>query len=553
MLTLHTYLARELLKTFGLTSVALTLLVVMGGGVANIFRGEGLGAEDVFKVFLFLTPVAITLILPVAALFSAAITYGRASADNEITACRAAGINIHRLLLSAGLLGLFVTIFTYVSWNFMIPGLSRMIEETTRRELPGIVMGQFQKARPLAFGKYRITAGRCEIMENPPPGIVLPEDHTYLLLSKVSFLEMGDEEYLRYGTADATIIDFDGSGDTPRVTVDLQGVRTFDASRRQYYDLAHQVLGPFDVPMPMRRKTKFENLARLVHYQRHPAESPEIEDRLFGIRRELMSFYVQQEAIDRLAKDGVIKWMGPGVQYEISARQYAVDPDDGRTTLRDVRVVEVEDPPRRDGDGMKQVMTAESATLDLRSAMDKNRPLIMVELIGNVETRTVAPARRDNDRTVRKTKESLKPLEYMDQPGLVDRLAQFDTKAFLQGTPIVGLPRKQHKQCERFWQRLDTFRAEVIGEIHFRGSYALTPVAVVLMGAILGIIIRGGQVLTAFGISCVPSLFVVLISIVGRNLADRPDYSTVSLFVMWGGTAFIYLATAFVAFKVLKR
>ena len=546
MLTLHTYLARELLKTFGLTSVALTLLVVMGGGVANIFRGEGLGADDVFKVFLFLTPVAITLILPVAALFSAAITYGRASADNEITACRAAGIDIHRLLLSAGLLGFFVTIFTYVSWNFMIPGLSRMIEETTRRELPGIVMGQFQKARPLAFGKYRITAGRCEIMENPPPGIVLPKDHTYLLLSKVSFLEMGDEEYLRYGTADATIIDFDSSADTPRVTVDLQGVRTFDASRRQYYDLSHQVLGPFDVPMPMRRKTKFENLSRLIHYQRHPAESPEIEDRLFGIRRELMSFYVQQEAIDRLDKDRVIRWSGPGVLYEISAQAYAVGPDDGRTTLRDVRVVEK-------SDGMEQVMTAESATLDLRSSMDKSRPLIMVELIGNVESRATIPAQRDNDRTVRKTKETLKPLEYMDQPGLVDRLAGFDTKAFLQGTPIVGLPRKQHKQCERFWQRLDTFRAEVIGEIHFRGSYALTPVAVVLMGAILGIIIRGGQVLTAFGISCVPSLFVVLISIVGRNLADRPDYSMASLIVMWGGTAFMYLATAYVAFKVLKR
>src|SRR5262245_11274604 len=124
MRTLHLYLARELLKTFALTAIALTLLLVMGGGVANIFKGEGLGAEELIKVFAFLTPVAVTLILPVAALFSAAITYGRAAADNEITACRAAGINIHRLLLSAALLGLFVTITTYWAWNYLIPGLS---------------------------------------------------------------------------------------------------------------------------------------------------------------------------------------------------------------------------------------------------------------------------------------------------------------------------------------------------------------------------------------------------------------------------------------------
>ena len=136
MLTLHGYFGRELLKTFAMTAVALTLLLVLGGGVANLFKGEGLGADKLVQVFAFLTPVAITLILPIAALFSAAITYGRASADNEITACRAAGINIHRLLLAAAALGLAVTGVTYWSWNFLIPGLSKRIADVTRRDIP---------------------------------------------------------------------------------------------------------------------------------------------------------------------------------------------------------------------------------------------------------------------------------------------------------------------------------------------------------------------------------------------------------------------------------
>ena len=88
MRTLHTYFGRELLKTFGMTAAALTVLIVMGGGVANLFRGEGIGAKEMGIIFALLTPIAITLILPVAALFSATITYGRAALDNEVFVTR---------------------------------------------------------------------------------------------------------------------------------------------------------------------------------------------------------------------------------------------------------------------------------------------------------------------------------------------------------------------------------------------------------------------------------------------------------------------------------
>jgi hypothetical protein len=78
-------------------------------------------------------------------------------------------------------------------------------------------------------------------------------------------------------------------------------------------------------------------------------------------------------------------------------------------------------------------------------------------------------------------------------------------------------------------------------------------VAIVLFGAVLGIIVRGGQVLTAFGISCLPMLFVVVAGIVGRNLSDRPAYGAMGIAVMWGAAAFMYFATGFVAVKILKR
>ncbi len=548
MLTLHLYYARELIKTFLMTAVALTLLIVMGGGVANLFRGQGIGANEMAKVFLFLTPVAVTLILPVAALFSAAITYGRSAADNEVLACRSAGINIHRLFIPALVLGLLVTIFTYWSWNYMIPSLSRQIEEMSRRDLPSIVMGQFQKAKPLTFGKYRMTTSQCRVLDSKDLEVDLPPNHTYLELIGVSFLETADQDVMRFGTADTTIIDFDRTASVPRVTVDLQGVRNFDVSRRQYYEMEHQVLGPFEIPMPIRRKTKFEDLNTLLGYMNHPETIPEIEDRLRGLKREMMTHFTQQDALASfdpdLGGDGTYRLVGNDVRYDITAESFNVDPDNGRISLRNVQVVETAEPHGR-------FLTADTATLELRSGVSRERPVIIVELVGNVGIRRNSPA--SQDRIVRKPKEALKPIEFFGQPSLVKKVEAFDPLSLLDPTATFELHRKHTALRGRLLDRLDEMQSEVQGEIHFRASYSMCAVAIVLFGAVLGVVIRGGQVLTAFGISCIPMVFVVVASIVGRNLADRPEYTTLSTCVMWGALVLMCGATGFVGMRILKR
>jgi hypothetical protein len=93
----------------------------------------------------------------------------------------------------------------------------------------------------------------------------------------------------------------------------------------------------------------------------------------------------------------------------------------------------------------------------------------------------------------------------------------------------------------------------VRGEIHFRAAYACSAVATVLLGAMLGIVLRGGQVLTAFGISCVPTAFVVVAGIVGRNLSSQPQYGIASMAVMWGATAMMFVACAVVSAKLLPK
>ncbi len=555
MRTLHTYFGRELLKTFGMTAAALTVLIVMGGGVANLFKGEGVGAQEMAIIFALLTPIAVTLILPVAALFSATITYGRAAIDNEVLACRAAGINIHRILLPPLLLGLCVSGFTYVSWNYMIPSLMRSIEDITRRDLPSIVLGQFQKGKPLAWSKYKIVANSCQTLDDEQLA-KLPEtyreDHTFLRLTGVTFLEGDEQEVERFGTAEQTVIKFDNTGSTPRVTVDMQGVRNFDATRRQYYELKHQILGPIDIPLPLKRKIKFENLDTLREFSKQPEIIPEIQDRLHGMRREMMVFFlnktIETHMYPKLGGDGSFTFHDLKFDIELHAGEFNVAEEDGRINLRDIRAKLTYRPPSREP---VRVYHADQASIELRSGLMKDKPVILIELLGNVRIAR-EPASPD-DRIVKKPKESLPQVAFAEQPEIAARYAEFDiTQLF---APTVGIPlfQKQKKMQTKLADKIREYSAEVQGEIHFRASYSLGAIAIVVIGAVLGIIVRGGQVLTAFGISCVPMLVVIIASIVGRNLADRPDYATVSICVMWGATAFMYLATGVVATKVLKR
>lgn len=550
MRTLHAYFGRELLKTFLMTSAALALLIIMGGGLGNMFVAEGIGAEDMAKVFVYLTPIAVTLILPVAALFSATITYGRAANDNEMLACRAAGVNIHRLLLPPFVLGLLVTILTYASWNYMIPYMFGSIYRITRQDLPTIVMGQLQKARPLKFRNYVITANHCETVpvdELPP---AFRRNHTFLQLFGVTFLEVDDQELMEVGTADVTVIMFDHSQNTPQVKVDMQEVRSFDAAHYTYHQLEHQLMGPFEIPLPLSRKIKFENLHTLLKYKNDPLRIPEVEDLMRGMQRQMMELILSHSVSRRMNPElggtGTYTLHHENLDIEISAKRYAVDPDDGRVNLGNVSAKVINTKSKS-----QETLTADRASVELRDSLMWNRPNIIVELYDHIIIKRDPPLQEDQE--IRKTATTLPKVGFFEQHDLVQDYEACDFPGFLSDNNKTALFPKQERHRQRLirWFRQKT--SQVHGEIQFRASYSLGAIAIVLLGAMLGIIVRGGQVLTAFGVSCVPMLFVIIASIVGRNLADHPDYTRESILVMWGATVFMYTATVFMGMRILKR
>ena len=121
--TLQKYIFREMGKTFLLTAIGLTAVLSTCGGAASILPLESLSARQTLFLLALTVPISTAFTLPIAALFSATITYGRLAADNEFTAVRSGGINIHVLFLPCLLISLVSGIVTFALFNFAIPGI----------------------------------------------------------------------------------------------------------------------------------------------------------------------------------------------------------------------------------------------------------------------------------------------------------------------------------------------------------------------------------------------------------------------------------------------
>ena len=286
MITLHAYVLRELLKTFGLTLAALTTLFTMGGGLYNIVRFEGITATDVFAFIPILIPIVVTLTMPMAALFAATMVYGRLAADNELQACRAAGINIHRLLVSLILLAVFVAAFSMLVGNFVIPRFMNKIENFARSNVRDLVAQQLQHKGFIHRGRpdeprYTVTAEKVQGVSDAAlqaKGFELADGLSYLLITNPTFLYVDRAgELVRFTVAQHVLCAFDTRVSPLEVTFHVQDGQDFEVGKRALR-IDQQQIGPVQVPMPVQVRLVTTDLRTLWRWRQALWEVPKVSE-----------------------------------------------------------------------------------------------------------------------------------------------------------------------------------------------------------------------------------------------------------------------------------
>ncbi len=165
MRILHNYILKECVTPFAICLSVLTFVFLLGylPQLANKVMNQGVDMGAVSMAFLYNIPILLSYTLPVAALSTVILTFGRFSSDNEIIAIRASGISLRSLLGPLIAVGIVLSLVMLILNDRIIPNAydaQRDLLQSTGAKNPGALL---EAGRPIeAFNGNVIFIYRVE-------------------------------------------------------------------------------------------------------------------------------------------------------------------------------------------------------------------------------------------------------------------------------------------------------------------------------------------------------------------------------------------------------
>jgi lipopolysaccharide export system permease protein len=85
------------------------------------FMGKGLGVSVILEVLFYISASLIPLALPLAMLLSSIMTFGNLAENNELTALKASGLSLYRIMRPLTIVVLLIAMATFYFANYVIP------------------------------------------------------------------------------------------------------------------------------------------------------------------------------------------------------------------------------------------------------------------------------------------------------------------------------------------------------------------------------------------------------------------------------------------------
>jgi lipopolysaccharide export LptBFGC system permease protein LptF len=529
-LTLHKYIATDLLKR-GLLALLVFTLIMTTFGVVDPMRSYGLSPQQVFKLFWYLLPVMLALTLPIAALFATTMVYGRLSMDNELTACLAGGVSVHTLMRPALALGVLVSVLTLVLSNWVAPALAARGERIGQSNLRGLVYQKLRTAQMLNFNNlWIIHADHADADTDELKGVV-------------AVRRAGSAS--QYFVASRAEVQFSSRAGGADVWVELINPSAGRLDRFDVTTADRLPLGPYPVPSPIREHSSLYDWSTLIAVWRDPQAAPMVQTSLEEIRRQLRAS-AQLERVLPTAASGFeltykdshrCRFIAPG---GACTRQTLMLPEKSCTLPRPVSVEIF------GADGQREV-AIRCARAEL--AADYVAPLGRSQITATLFDVESASGPRGQEETALMPEYVLGPLEMPG--GQTDDLASVDLKQLVQHANLYPGAAKEIAMLKK---RARELSLEVLGEMHARISYGVGCVLLVASGAALGLLFKGGNVLSAFALSCVPALALIALMFMGKHWVRNPAVPwAYGVAATWSGVALVAAMTAYLHLVSLRR
>jgi len=285
--TLSRYIFVDLLRIFLMASGALAGIMSFGGLLRPLTQ-QGLDATQVGQLLSYFTPAMTAYSFPIAALFATTMVYGRLSADNELVACRAAGISLLSMAVPAFVMGLLVALVSLLFLWFVVPLFTLKAEKVIYSNIAKLVANRIDRTHQIPFGLYTVFAQEAYL---PDAKDLAPGEQQVVLVAPTIVhydRPMGKEDWHYkvprefFTASQATAYIFENEEGKPELTVRFADGATFPRDFKGAVSGAVEAtqFGPVPIQSPIKENTKFMNLRQLQALYRRPQDSRKIQDQV---------------------------------------------------------------------------------------------------------------------------------------------------------------------------------------------------------------------------------------------------------------------------------
>ncbi|UCF00266.1 MAG: LptF/LptG family permease [Planctomycetota bacterium] len=531
--TLHRYIFREAFKVFVLAAVALTLILSLGS-VLRFVQEYGVGPQQVIHLMGYFLPITLTFVLPMAALFAAALVYGRLASDNELDACRASGISLMTLVYPGLALAIIVAISNLILSFHVMPTFVHLAQKSLKADARQILFRNIQRR-----GYYKL----------PPEG---------------RYLIYADQADSKNDTLSGVVVT-EVKGSEVKKIITAESARVHFSPHKRFNEVQITAYNTYQMNPEDKGGVFFEWLPVTVEFPSMLGDDIKFKkiDEMKKIRLDLMRFdpiaklardSYAQFIVELLAQDIVDKIAGGSDSFyrlhsdekfvEFTASQCVARDEEKVQLTGDVIVVE------SDVATKQTLQTLHTTKALLYVTGDKLAPTLTMELY-NADWQRVDGSRGLTQRHI--TRGLILPKAVADKvetENILEVISPASTASALRNGPSLELKGLQSGLQRRILKTL----TEIKAEMHSRLVFGIGCVTLIMIGIGLGIILKGGHLLSAFGVSSVPAAVLVVCIIMGKNVTKNPQsMADIGTVLMWSGLVFLSLLAILMYRKLLKN
>ena len=539
---LHKYLAKELLRTFLPSLLCFEFVLLLGFSIQMLHKG--LDVPSLFSVLPYMALYTIPHALPSSLLTATVMSYGRLSADNEITAIKTAGIHLHNLVTPIVVMGVFFSMLALYLNAEVLPRSYLKVRQLQEKAVKRVLATHFITAKKkIDFHPYQIFIGSVESSNFKDIAVFEYADDYIIniLLAEEGEIEIDDDGskvFLTLRRGEFLKPDSDNSVDSPTMGSFEEAVFTIPLrqkvrhSRLKYATLTSLLEQKGEISNELSSLDKlFKNPEKTIKRARRGISSIDDKKSVVNVKLQKAEKEIKDSGTNISRQEGAIK------RGKFNLNIYKNYINVAKKNIRKLAIEEESEEniianwtPFGDTLGPKR---------DREEELAKNVSLI--KKIIKKEKRRIKITKRKiliSQRLIDEEKEGIENVTLEIEE--LNRSKEELVKEHLVLAEQMTMAEKQK------------MKRELSIHIHKRLSPSLASLSFILIGIPLGIMTRSSNMLVSLGISFVLILFIYY-PLVATGLVVAESMSFPIIPSIWGANVVNLILSALLFRKILKQ